>query len=304
MFAGDVGYAAATRGEVGMAGRTTFVVRAACAVVLATSAAGCGADTASAAQVVAAAPETTLKAHTARTEIDVNVTAAGKHQRVNTDGVVDLRTGDAVLRMDTAAIGIPGVEHDLEMRIVGAVGYVDVRALAKDAGEKLPSELGGARWLKFDFSKLQEGAEALNNDPSSSTSQLQYLRGVSEDGVEDRGKENVRDTETTHYHADIDLEKLQREIENTDMSDAARVVLEKSLDVIDGDTIPTDVWVDDDGRVRRLETDTTVSVRGRKVTTEMRMEFFGFGVRVDVEKPPADDVADARVLSQDPGQEA
>jgi hypothetical protein len=51
-----------------------------------------------------------------------------------------------------------------------------------------------------------------------------------------------------------------------------------------GDTAPVDVWIDDEGFVRRIELEDD----GSPAT----IEFFDFGVEVDIEAPPADQVAD------------
>jgi hypothetical protein len=69
-------------------------------------------------------------------------------------------------------------------------------------------------------------------------------------------------------------------------------------------TFPTDVWIDDDGRVRRqrLSLDLSKAAQpagGGSVPPEVvttTVEFFDFGTKVDVSEPPPDQVADCTTL--------
>jgi hypothetical protein len=54
-----------------------------------------------------------------------------------------------------------------------------------------------------------------------------------------------------------------------------------------------DVWVDGDGRLRRLEYEMELSdVDGARVAVGVTMELYDFGVEVDVVAPPADETTD------------
>ena len=87
---------------------------------------------------------------------------------------------------------------------------------------------------------------------------LELLRDIGD--VQTIGNETLRGVPTTHYRG--------------------------TIDAIDA---PVDVWVDGDGRARKV-TVATVDRRGIKVETEI--EYYDFGVELDVTVPPARDVLD------------
>ena len=57
--------------------------------------------------------------------------------------------------------------------------------------------------------------------------------------------------------------------------------------------MPFEVFVDDDGLLRRLTMDMSMQVMGQPMSTKVSMDYFDFGVDVDVQAPPAGDVTDA-----------
>jgi hypothetical protein len=259
-------------------------------VVVALVASACGGDKpVDAVQVLAAAPDKTVAESTARVAGEMTIEAQGNSTQVSYDGVMELRGGRGTMTMDASSFGLP--KGKIEMRIVDGTMYMDFGSLADAIGEKLPAEFGGKRWLSIDMSKLTQGAQALQNDPTAaSTSSLEYLRGVDADGIETMGDESVRGEPTTHYRADVDLGTLKKKLQSTDMSDSAREYMERGLDAIDGTTLGIDTWIDHDGRVRRQEIDEKLRVQSRSAHLLMRMEYYDFGVKLDVEKPAASDV--------------
>jgi hypothetical protein len=54
-----------------------------------------------------------------------------------------------------------------------------------------------------------------------------------------------------------------------------------------GPTLPVDVWVDDDGLVRRLESTLTMRPPGttQKVTTSYRLDLSEYGIDPDIQPP-------------------
>jgi hypothetical protein len=57
-------------------------------------------------------------------------------------------------------------------------------------------------------------------------------------------------------------------------------------------SIPIDIWVDGDGRIVRMVTATNLDVNGQSVQSDVQVDYFDFGVPVDVTAPPAGQVAD------------
>ena len=71
--------------------------------------------------------------------------------------------------------------------------------------------------------------------------------------------------------------------------------LQKLIDLTGQSEIPVDVWVDDDQRVRRMETEMQFAPdQGRM---KMIVEYVRFGVPVDIDIPDDDEVFDATDLA-------
>jgi hypothetical protein len=257
--------------------------------LVAALASACGEKPVSAVQVLAAAPDKTVAESTARISGEMTMTVGGKDTHATYDGAIELDGTGAEMTMDASSFGLPGAK--IEMRIVDGAIFVGLDAIAAATGEQLPPSLAGKHWMSLDLSKMLEGAQAMQSDPSAaSTSSLEYLRGVSADGVEEVGKEDVRGEPTTHYRADVDTGTLAKKLRDAKMSSGAREMLQKGLDALDGKTFTIDTWIDHDGRVRRQQFDQSMRITGQSVHTSMRMDFYDFGVKVDAEKPPADEV--------------
>jgi len=105
------------------------------------------------------------------------------------------------------------------------------------------------------------------------------------------GEATVRGVEATQYGASVDLADLAGAVD-PEVREATRLWAEALREQLGVDEVPTDVWIDEDGLVRRIRQRYDLRVGERKVRTEIAMELFDFGVEVDVEAPPADAVVD------------
>jgi hypothetical protein len=206
-------------------------------------------------------------------------------------GVLDFRTGDARMVLRMPMFG------EMEIRLKDEIMY------QRFPQGMLPS---GKPWVRADleelarekygsgFSEMQEGTR-----PQDLTGQLEYLRGVS-DSVEELGREEVRGVPTTHYRAAIDLERA------APRDPEARKTYEESLKGIGADEIPTEVWLDDEGRARRYEITMPVTVpttgaktNSQQAQTTIVAEYYDFGVPVNVTAPPPEQTVDlSELISQ------
>jgi hypothetical protein len=172
---------------------------------------------------------------------------------------------------------------------------------------RVPGEqpVPGKSWLKLDLAALSKVSgkdlgnltQGAGNDPSQA---LALLKGASTD-VREVGTEQVRGTDTTHYKATIDLRKAAEQ-----QSPEARQQLERLLEQAQVQSLPADVWVDDQGRLRKmqytLEMRPKATAQQGSVTVNTTMELFDFGTTAKVETPPAGQVADfAEILKQGKG---
>jgi hypothetical protein len=126
------------------------------------------------------------------------------------------------------------------------------------------------------------------------------LEGVTEDGLEEQGSEEVRGVETTHYAGEIDMgavfEQAREQFEDIDedaLGEFGTVVdseaaIEEFEDQFGEEPVPVEVWIDDDGLTRRMQM--SFEIEGETVT--QTIEMFDFGEPVDIEVPDEADSVD------------
>lgn len=232
--------------------------------------------------VVAAASRTT-SAGSSKVSVDVTISSGqAQPQKVIGDGAVDFAAGRGQLELAIPGIGSPQDRTTLVM--AGDIFYI-----------KLPPALASFSpkpWVKFDLATLgkQTGIDIAQlrqlggNDP---TAALQYLRGASGE-VKTVGEEDVRGTKTTHYSATIDLTKA-----SASAPASAKASLDNAIGLLGATTMPLDVWVDADGRVRRQKyvVDLSKAKGGGTGSVTTILELYDFGTQVTVSPPPADQTA-------------
>ena len=123
--------------------------------------------------------------------------------------------------------------------------------------------------------------------------------------VQSVGTGTVRGVETTHYHASLNLAKAA---DRADIPPELRDAVQKLIAGSGGGsgTIPADVWIDGEGRVRRTTLTLDVAslgglgggsgAAGALPTVTVSVDLYDFGVPVKVETPPAGDVAQLPAL--------
>ncbi|MFF5370249.1 hypothetical protein [Streptomyces sp. NPDC013187] len=225
-------------------------------------------------QAVRSAYDRTAEEDTAKVKLRVRTSTQGASQTANGQGVVDLDDGDSVMTLTVQG-------QRVEQRVIDQVLY-----------QKLPKGQapGGKPWIKIDLGKViaQQGAgDGSMSDPAQSAA---YAKAISDKDVTEKGKATVNGVETTHYRVSLDVADLP----NGD-------TLRKQV----GPTLPMDVWLDDEGRMRRQQLDMTVktpeatqrsssgaSSAPEKVTVRTVMDFTDFGTEVEADEPPAGQVTD------------
>ena len=183
-------------------------------------------------------------------------------QDFTSEGVVDTANKRALLR-----IAIPGVERPVTAIYDGDFFYMD--------GPAVPA---GRRWIRS-----RAATASLSPLGSGFSSALAFLRSASED-VTVLGVEEVRGVTTTRYRFNVDARKLQP-------GDASGAV----------GPVRIDAWIDEGGLLRRIDMQASlpqgvlVNPRPRgpdDLTLRASMEFYDFGVAVDIELPPPEEVWD------------
>jgi hypothetical protein len=259
---------------------------------LATLAAGCGGggsqsastdqvdistSAAPAAQAILAAGQKTSASQSAR--VAFRATFSGVNDvEMTGEGVISDRKGR--LTMDLG--GLAGLGSGQAEVVFDRLVYY--MKLPPGSGAQLPA---GKEWFKLDLGKLSDTQgldlsqlEQLNqSDPSQA---LDFLQGASEDFREVGGTE-IRGESTTHYKGTIDLQQVAAEA-----SPDVRKLYERLLQLSGANTLPMDVWIGDDGYVRKMRF--TQQVGESSVTVDE--ELYDFGTDEQVTVPPDDQVLD------------
>jgi len=273
-----------------MRARRGFV--AAVASVLLTAACGGGPT---AVTVVAGSPSRTASARTARVSSVVRITGSSgpltAGRSLQADGSVDFASRQATFRVTTETGSIDAV-------IDGAVVYERIPQLAPAVGRKT--------WLKIDFRTAGQLAgvpgvsSVLESQPSDPSQTLSYLRGAS-GPMTTLGHARVRGVATTHYRVPVDLNRAAASLGPDQQAALRQEIDELGLKT----TFPMEVWIDGQGRVRRMHLVQDYSQvnpppnvpRGSPSSSvEQTMELFDFGAPVTVQPPPADQVTDISAL--------
>ena len=159
-------------------------------------------------------------------------------------------------------------------------------------------------WIKLDLeaaaaagrSDLAQVTQLGQGDP---TQMLELLQGVTKE-VRDLGREDVRGAATTHYETVLDL---NRAAEQT--SDSVRQSIQHLIARAGRARIPADVWIDDDGRMRKLSYAVDLPTSGDDASPaslesmSVTLELYEFGIDVSVSVPSDDEVVDLLELSQE-----
>jgi len=232
--------------------------------------------------VIADAAAKTTEAKTARVATLVRVAEPGGQQRFGGQGRFDFerRAGEMTLKL---------IEGEAD------AGFGNAKALFVDSSVyyQLPAGAlaGNKRWIRLDLQNVAD-ASGLDFGPLVQGSQAdptQYLLWLSAlgPGITKIGEEEVRGVPTSRYRAAVDLNLLEQQAPPGKEAEWAAYV-QALRDRLGLAFIPVEVWVDDDGLIRRFNHEYGFSAEG--TTAVVTTELFDFGVPVNVQAPPVDDV--------------
>jgi hypothetical protein len=263
--------------------------------LLAVWASACGST--STLTVVTASATKTVAANSARVSELIHITPSGTSKAtpdVSADGTADFLLRQAVLNLAVAG-------QNVEVVVDSGVIYEKIASLAR---------LTGKPWLKVDLNALGKLigvngvgnlVEAQSNDPSQGLAFLGGVRGP----IVAVGHERVRDVSTTHYRATVDLELAASRVPA-----AQQATVQQIIKVMGMHTMPVEVWIDGQGRVRRVRY--TYDYSAAKIpgvpagslpkSADITVEFYDFGVDASISVPANDEVADlSQLLNQAAG---
>jgi hypothetical protein len=220
---------------------------------------------------VQAAAEATEQEESFRFRLDSLSTTGGQTFEVTADGVFDLAA-----RNGTITVSLPNGLGSLEQIFVGERVFMAVP--------------GSPGYYSFNLDEIA-GTPFEAMKPGGS---LDLLREVAGD-VEEVGDETVRGERTTRYRASVDPRKALEQAGAT-----AGMFEQLGIDPASLEDVPLEVWLDSEQRVRRMTFELTVpaseATGGQEISTTVTLEMYEFGVDVQVEEPPADQVQDGSAL--------
>ena len=225
---------------------------------------------------MAKAADATRNAGSAQVKFHATVDVAGRHIPMTGEGITSTRD-DATAHM-TMAFTIAGKQQTMDEVMRDGKIYLGGGPFAG----KLPF---GKKWMAIDLKKLtaEHGGDMSRFDQGggNATRILDYLRGAGD--VRKVGPERVRGVPATHYHATIDLKKAAEKAGDEQM--------QKFLEDASGGagSAPADVWIDKQGRLRRI----SQTMPMKTGTMHMTIDYVRFGVVLNVDAPPDDQVFDA-----------
>jgi hypothetical protein len=152
--------------------------------------------------------------------------------------------------------------------------------------------LGGKPWVELKVANAAHvsGLSLLGDNPAMSDPQavLQELQSVA-NGVIDEGHQQVDGVLTTHYAATVSLDRLYGKLNSLDSA-----VLQQ---IIPGEAVPIDVWIDANHLVRRVAMTLTMDVpNGPSMQETATADITDYGPQPRPTPPPADEVTNASGL--------
>lgn len=254
--------------------RRTFLL-----FIVAAALAGCGGDTVSLDPIAQAADKTDDLA-SARFTLTAEVRGAVEGVLRFSGPGAFADHGEAMRMRVTLEPTADRPRHVAEMVVVDGTYYVRSPLF----GALMPR---GKHWLKFTDPDAGFVSGLGQNDPAKV---LAFLRATGD--VEAAGTEQIRGVETTHYKAEVEVDKVVDRA-SSEQRDRVRGLTD-AIRAAGIEKIPLDVWVDDDDLVRRMKLDWSFSNPNNAsdpASVKLTMDFFDFGADVTVDAPPARQVA-------------
>jgi hypothetical protein len=253
---------------------------------------------------VAQAARQTLDAGTVHLEFDVQLSIDGHDASIHTTGQADMDARRLAMSMDLSSLFSQlagGVPASISSAFAKPVDVVLDRSTVYMRMPLLAAQLHTDKaWVKVDLSSAVPGLGSLTNGGATQdpTAFLEFLEGTGK--VQEVGPDQVRGVDTSHYRGTY---TVQNALDAT--TGAAHDALERAVQSMEipestlNADVPFDVWVDGDGRVRKLQLalDATSFSSGKASgAVDMTAEFYDFGQPVQIEVPSDAEALDVSKL--------
>lgn len=239
-----------------------------------------------------------------RMNVNVAMSLPGLSAPVTASGtaVVDLRDDALSMTVGIDLSQIPGAAQALgsstmEMRGVLENGVMYMRFPAAVA-EHVPG-FGGKQWIRIELAKVvgMPGLSSLGDDPAMSdpSRMLEYLRAASS-SLTDEGQQQVDGVLTTHYRAELSLNRIANSVPVADRA-AVQRALSSLAQATHVQSLPFDVWIDAHHLVRRVVISLSVPSATGTIQETVTGDVSDYGPQPRPTPPPADQVANLASLA-------
>jgi hypothetical protein len=241
---------------------------------------------------VAAAATKSQDAGGAKVALTVGVDSSQGSFSVSANGVVGKGQADITANLSQAGGG------SIELRYLQESGDPVVYVNAPMLTTFIP---GGKPWVRLDLEQAAKSAGVDLNQVLSQAAQnpadvLALLQSVG--SVQTVGTETIDGVQTTHYKATVDLAKAADQV-----GEPAKTMVQHLIEQGGPSSIPVDVWIGDDGLVRKATVDETVSSPGGdSATVHLTLGLSDYGTVANVTAPPSSDTLDVTGLLSQLGQ--
>lgn len=197
------------------------------------------------------------------TDMTFTVSAAGKSVDIDLSGSFSER---------------PPLSGSLSMTVAGET--IHEILVAPNAYVQLP---GSSGWVSTTFDTSSVGS---GDSPAQTLDTLRAAGTVTQ-----IGSDTLDGVPATHYHVVVDLDRVA---DATPLASRSRVAgyAAAMVKLTGSSSLPMDVWVDAQNRIRRIEFDLTACTRAGTVNESARIDYSDFGPQPPVSAPPADEVSD------------
>ncbi|MET9803015.1 hypothetical protein [Streptomyces sp. NPDC006368] len=267
-------------------GRGRGVVAVAAAVVAAVTAGGCsgpagaspGVDARAARAAVSQAPDALVRAGTSEVRTSMEMATGGTRVTIRGEGAYDFvgRHGRLKVVLPKDAAGASGHRPITELFAPGAL-YM------KNRGAGVPAD----KWVRVDTTTLADG-NLVTGGATDPAAAVELLRGAGQ--VTYVGEEELAGVPVIHYRGVTDLGRAARAA-----SPQVRGALAAAAKGFTEDAVPFDVYLDREGRLRKVRHRFSFANQGRTVAVASTTLLYGFGVPVVVELPPRKDIYAGKV---------
>lgn len=222
----------------------------------------------------------------------------GSSYAITANGWFDEKAHSGEMSMDLSQLpgisALPGGSGNGQVQVVFLYPtiYMNMPFLAG----RLPE---GKTWMKLDLSKAMQAAGVNASsfssiDQSDPTQFLQYLR-ASSGAVVKLGSEKVDGVASTHYDATLQLSRILEHLPS-----GQQAMIKGALEKLGtAGAIPVEVWVDAQGRVRRMQMSLSGLgvAAGAGASMAITVDFTSYGPGPTIVPPPASEVFDASSLA-------